>query len=48
MHGLQDGDTVRFSEVKGLDGINGQEFKVKVVSSQVLQIDRDIKDMKPY
>lgn len=29
-HGLEDGDVVRFSEVKGMTEINGKEFKVKV------------------
>lgn len=29
-HGLDDGDVVRFSEVKGMTEINGKEFKIKV------------------
>lgn len=29
-HGLEDGDYVTFSEVEGMEGINGAEFKVEV------------------
>lgn len=29
-HGFEDGDVVRFSEVKGMTEINGKEFKIKV------------------
>lgn len=29
-HGLEDGDYVTFSEVQGMEGINGAEFKVEV------------------
>lgn len=29
-HGFEDGDIVRFSEVKGMTEINGKEFKIKV------------------
>jgi len=29
-HGLNDGDTVEFKEVKGMTQINGQKFKIEV------------------
>ena len=31
-HGLNDGDTVTFREVKGMTEINGKEFKVEIKS----------------
>jgi ubiquitin-activating enzyme E1 len=38
-HGLEDGDYVTFSEVEGLEGVNGAEFKVEVKG-------RDAREMK--
>lgn len=29
-HGFEDGDVVRFTEVKGMSEINGREYKIKV------------------
>lgn len=29
-HGLEDGDTITFSEVQGMEGVNGAEFKIEV------------------
>lgn len=31
-HGLEDGDTVTFKEVNGMDEINGKQFRIKVLS----------------
>lgn len=47
-HGLEDNDTVLFSEVLGLNGINGQTSKVKVIDAQSIQLDKDISKLTPY
>jgi len=38
-HGLEDGDVVKFSEVKGMVELNGREFKVKVLGPYTFSID---------
>lgn len=37
-HGLSDGDTVVFREVKGMTQINGQPYKIKVRSPDSFSI----------
>ncbi len=36
MHDLEDGDVVTFSEVKGMEELNGKRFEVKVKSKSSL------------
>jgi len=37
-HGLEDGDVVKFSEVRGMTEINDQEFKIKVTGPYTFRI----------
>jgi hypothetical protein len=46
-HGLSDGDTVQFREVKGMEEINGKEFKITVKSSNSFLIG-DTSHFSPY
>ena len=32
-HDFEDGDFVKFSEIKGMTEVNGQEFQIKVIGS---------------
>lgn len=46
-HGLNDGDTVTFREVKGMTEINGQSFKIEVKSPGSFTIG-DTRGFSPY
>lgn len=46
-HGLSDGDTVTFREVKGMEEINGQHFKITVKSPDSFTIG-DTSGFSPY
>lgn len=34
-HDLEDGDFVKFSEVKGMTEVNGKEFEIKVIGNHL-------------
>ena len=38
MHGLEDGDSVTFKEVEGMNGVNGKTYRIKVVSPYAFSI----------
>lgn len=46
-HGLSDGDTVTFREVKGMEEINGLEYKITVRSPDSFTIG-DTSKFSPY
>jgi len=46
-HGLEDGDVVKFSEVRGMTEINDQEFKIKVTGPYTFRIG-DTKGFSQY
>ena len=48
-HGLEEGDHVQVTEVKGMVEVNGRAFKViKVISPFAFSIDCDTTQYKPY
>ena len=47
-HDLTDGDVVRFSEVEGMEEINGKEAKVTVISPSAFRIDIDTSNFRAY
>jgi hypothetical protein len=46
-HGLNDGDTVVFREVKGMTQINGKQFKIEIKSPHSFIIG-DTRNFSPY
>lgn len=46
-HGLNDGDTVTFREVKGMSEINGKQFKIDIKSPHSFTIG-DTREFSPY
>eukprot|EP01130_Rhizamoeba_saxonica_P006439 TRINITY_DN2563_c0_g4_i1.p1 TRINITY_DN2563_c0_g4~~TRINITY_DN2563_c0_g4_i1.p1 ORF type:complete len:1041 (+),score=296.06 TRINITY_DN2563_c0_g4_i1:205-3327(+) len=47
-HDLEDGDIIRITEVEGLEGINNNEYSVKVLGPFQLEIDLEITGDTPY
>lgn len=47
-HGFEDDDTILFKEVKGMEEVNGQQYKIKVKTPFQFYLNADTRNFKPY